>query len=109
MRIAINGHQITIYKTHNLRIKAKNNHNITRSTKPAFYVTDMTHYDIILGLAWLDYVNPDIYWLERKWFYRDSIAFVKELFKKDFEKSLKKEIMVYAFYEGPTDLEQPEQ
>jgi hypothetical protein len=61
MRIIIDGHQITIYKTHNLKIKAKDNHNITRSTKPAFYATDITYYNIILGLAWLDYVNPDIY------------------------------------------------
>jgi hypothetical protein len=61
IRIAIDGHQITIYGTYNLKIKIKNNHNITRSTKPAFYATNMTYYDIILGLAWLDYVNPDIY------------------------------------------------
>jgi hypothetical protein len=61
MRIVVNEHQITIYKTYDLRIKAKNNHNITRSIKPAFYVTNMTHYNVILGLAWLDYVNPDIY------------------------------------------------
>jgi hypothetical protein len=61
MRIAIDGHQITIYGTHDLKIKAKDDHNITRSTKPAFYATDMTHYDVILGLAWLDYVNPDIH------------------------------------------------
>jgi hypothetical protein len=66
MGIAIDGHQITIYRTHNLRIKAKDNHNITRNTKSAFYATDMTYYDIILGLVWLDYVNPDIYWPERK-------------------------------------------
>jgi hypothetical protein len=51
MGIAVNGHQITIYKIHDLRIKAKDNYNITRSTKPAFYVTNMTHYNIILGLA----------------------------------------------------------
>jgi hypothetical protein len=51
MRIAMDGYQITIYETHNLRIKAKDNYNITRSTKSAFYATNMTHYDIILGLA----------------------------------------------------------
>jgi hypothetical protein len=51
MGIVVNGYQITIYRTYNLRIKTKNNHNITRSTKSAFYVTDMTHYNIILGLA----------------------------------------------------------
>jgi hypothetical protein len=61
MGIAIDGHQITIYKIHNLRIKTKNDYNITRSTKPAFYATNMVYYNIILGLAWLDYVNPDIY------------------------------------------------
>jgi hypothetical protein len=61
MRIAMDGHQITIYGTYDLRIKAKDNHNITRNTKPAFYATDITHYNIILGLAWLDYVNPDIH------------------------------------------------
>lgn len=109
MGIAVDGHQITIYGTHDLRIKAKDDHNITRSTKPAFYATDMTHYDVILGLAWLDYVNPDIHWPERKWFYRDSTASVEELSKEDFEKSLEKETMVYAFYGGPTDSEQPEQ
>jgi hypothetical protein len=66
MGIVVNGYQITIYRTYDLKIKTKDNYNITRSTKPAFYVTNMTYYDIILGLAWLDYVNSDIYWLERK-------------------------------------------
>jgi hypothetical protein len=61
MGIIMNGHQITIYEIHNLRIKTKDDHNITRSTKPAFYVTNMTHYNIILDLTWLDYVNPDIH------------------------------------------------
>jgi hypothetical protein len=109
MGIAINGHQITIYRTHNLKIKAKNNHNITRSTKPAFYATNITHYNIILDLVWLDYVNPNIHWLKRKWFYRDFTASVKKFFKENFEKSLKKEIMVYAFYENFINSEQPEQ
>jgi hypothetical protein len=66
MGIAVDGHQITIYRTYNLRIKAKDDYNITRSTKPAFYVTNIVHYNVILGLTWLDYVNPDIHWLERK-------------------------------------------
>jgi hypothetical protein len=105
MRIAVNGHQITIYRTYDLRIKAKDNYNITRSIKPAFYATDMAYYNIILGLAWLDYVNPDIYWLERKWFYRDFTASVKKLFKKDFEKSLGKKIIIYAFYKILTNSE----
>jgi len=61
MRIAINEYQITIYGTYDLRIKTKDNYNITRSIKPAFYVMNMTYYNIILGLAWFDYVNPDIY------------------------------------------------
>jgi hypothetical protein len=61
MGIAVDGHQITIYGTYNLRIKAKDNYNITQNIKPAFYITNMTHYNVILGLAWLDYVNPDIY------------------------------------------------
>jgi hypothetical protein len=65
----------------------------------------MTHYNIILGLAWLDYVNSDIYWLKRKWFYRDFTAFIKKLFKEDFEKSLKKKIIIYAFYGNLTDSE----
>jgi hypothetical protein len=92
-----------------LRIKAKDDYNITRSIKPAFYATNMTYYDIILGLAWLDYVNPDIHWPERKWFYRDFTASVEELFKKDFEKFLKKKIIIYVFYGGPINSEQPEQ
>jgi hypothetical protein len=41
MRIAVNGHQITIYGIYDLRIKAKDNYNITRSTKFAFYVTNI--------------------------------------------------------------------
>jgi hypothetical protein len=61
MGIAVNEHQITIYKTYNLKIKAKDNHNITRNTKPVFYITNIIHYNIILGLAWLDYVNLDIH------------------------------------------------
>jgi hypothetical protein len=47
----MNGHQITIYKTYDLKIKAKDNYNITRSTKPAFYATNITHYNIILDLT----------------------------------------------------------
>jgi hypothetical protein len=61
MGIAVDGYQITIYGTYNLRIKIKDDYNITRSIKSAFYVTDMAHYNVILGLAWFDYVNPDIY------------------------------------------------
>jgi hypothetical protein len=61
MGIVMNGHQITIYEIYNLRIKAKDDYNITRNTKSAFYATNITHYNVILGLAWLDYVNPDIY------------------------------------------------
>jgi hypothetical protein len=61
MGIVVDGYQITIYKTYDLKIKTKNNHNIIRSTKSIFYITNMTHYNIILDLAWLDYVNPDIY------------------------------------------------
>jgi hypothetical protein len=34
---------------------------------------------------------------------------VKNFFKKDFEKSLKKEIIIYAFYGSPIDTEQPKQ
>jgi hypothetical protein len=34
---------------------------------------------------------------------------VKKLSKENFEKSLKKEIIIYAFYGNPTDSEQPEQ
>ena len=101
MGIAVDGHQITIYGAHDLEIKAKDDHNVIRSTRRMFYATDMTHYDVILGLAWLDYVNPDIHWLEREWFYRDSTASVEELSKEDFEKSLEKETMVYAFYGVP--------
>jgi hypothetical protein len=105
MKIAVNGHQITIYEIYNLKIKTKNNHNITRSTKPAFYITNITHYNIILGLVWLDYVNPDIYWSERKWFYRDSIIFIEEFSKEDFEKFLEKKTIIYTFYESPINLE----
>ena len=101
----MDGYQITIYETYNLRIKTKNNYNITRSIKLAFYITNMTHYNVILGLAWLDYVNPDIYWLEHKWFYRDFIASVEEFSKENFEKFLEKKTMVYAFYGGFTDSE----
>jgi hypothetical protein len=34
---------------------------------------------------------------------------VKEFFKKDFKKSLKKKTIIYIFYKGPINLEQPEQ
>jgi hypothetical protein len=51
MGIAVDGYQITIYGTYNLRIKAKDNYNIIRNTKSAFYITDMTYYNVILGLA----------------------------------------------------------
>jgi hypothetical protein len=101
----VDGYQITIYGIYNLRIKAKDNHNITRNIKPAFYITDMIYYNVILGLIWLDYVNSDIHWLERKWFYYDFITSVKEFFKKDFEKSLKKKIIIYAFYGSLINLE----
>jgi len=107
--VAVDGHQITIYGTHELEIKAKDSHNVVQRTKRRLYATDMTHYDVILGLAWLDYVNLDIQWPERKWFYRDSTAAVEELSADDFTKSLEKETMVYVFYGAPMESEKPKQ
>jgi hypothetical protein len=69
----------------------------------------MTYYNVILGLAWLDYVNLDIQWPKREWFYRDYTAAVKELSEDDFAKSLKKETMVYTFYKAPIKSEKPKQ
>jgi len=109
MGVAVDGHQITIYGTHELEIKAKDNHNVVQRTKRMLYATDMTHYDVILGLAWLDYVNPDIQWPKREWFYRDYTAAVEELSEDDFAKSLEKETMVYVFYRAPIELEKPKQ
>src|SRR5450432_3557401 len=103
MKIVVDGYQITIYETHDLEIKAKDDYNVIRSTRRIFYAINITHYNVILGLAWLDYINPDIHWLEREWFYRDSTASVEELSKEDFEKSLEKETMVYAFYGVPIE------
>ena len=60
MGVAVNRHQITIYGTHELEIKVKDNHNVVQRTRNKFYATDMTHYNIILGLVWLDHINPDI-------------------------------------------------
>jgi hypothetical protein len=51
IKIVVNGHQITIYEAHDLKIKAKNDYNVIRSTRRIFYVINITHYDIILGLA----------------------------------------------------------
>jgi hypothetical protein len=72
-----------------------------------FYAIDITYYDVILGLAWLDYVNLDIQWLKREWFYRDYTTAVEKLSEDDFAKSLKKETIVYAFYKVPIKLEKP--
>jgi hypothetical protein len=60
MKIAIDRHRITIYRSHNLLIKAKDHHNVTQHARRTFYATDMQHYDIILNISWLDEVNPDV-------------------------------------------------
>jgi hypothetical protein len=73
------------------------------------YVIDITYYNIILGLAWLDYVNLDIQWPKREWFYRDYIAAVKEFSEDDFAKSLKKKTIIYAFYKALIELEKSKQ
>jgi hypothetical protein len=51
MRIAVDEYQITIYGVHDLKIKAKDDYNVTRNTRRMFYAIDMTYYNVILGLA----------------------------------------------------------
>jgi hypothetical protein len=51
MSVTVNKYQITIYGTHELEIKAKNNHNVVQRTKRMLYATNITHYNVILGLT----------------------------------------------------------
>ena len=103
IRIVVDGYQITIYRSHDLVIQAKDSYNVAQRTKRTLYATDIDHYDLILGMSWLDHVNLDIHWSKREWFYRRNQAAIKKLDEKEFAKSLDKEIIVYAFYRIPTE------
>ena len=105
---AVDDHPITIYGSHELVMQAKDSHNISRKSKRTFYAIDIRYYDVILGREWLDNINPDICWPKREWFYRDSTAAVQILLVEDFKKSLKEDIIIYAFYGASAESDKPE-
>ena len=105
MGTTVDGHRITIYRSYNIITKAKDSRSEVRATQRTFYAADMQYYDVILGWSWLDQVNPDVWWPDRRWFYRKSHAsLAEEVPAEEFRKGLAEDTTVYVFYGHPAEV-----
>ena len=55
--------------------------NVTKTRSHNMIVTHLYHtqYTIILGMEWLELIDPDIRWAEREWFFREELREVTGL------------------------------
>jgi len=66
----VDGQPIRVYGTHHFIVHARDMRGESASSMQRFLATDISGYDMILGIPWLTAVNPDIHWKEGRWFYR---------------------------------------
>jgi hypothetical protein len=66
---AINGHNVTSYGWRNLEVEITNYAGNIRIHQLAAEAVNIIEYDLILGMDWLEAVNPDINWINLAWHY----------------------------------------
>ncbi len=63
---------IFCYDTHQINIELINHKKVRKSWNIEFHAVNMREYDIILDYSWLDEINLNIRWRERRWSYREN-------------------------------------
>jgi hypothetical protein len=97
---SVDGHDIRIYGRHICETHVKDTRGETRMSTQSYLATDIKQYDAILGWPWLQAVDPEIYWKEARWEYRQSDIPVVEVDAKDFQAELA-EAPAFAIYVQP--------
>jgi hypothetical protein len=95
---AVDGHQITAYGSHSLFIRAADTNGFTREGVHQTEAVELAGYDLILGMPWLQAINPDIDWAERTWQYRQvtSLNQIKMVSAVKCARLIKEGHMVYT-------------
>jgi transposase InsO family protein len=94
----IDGHTVRVYGRHTSRITAVDSHGVSRSTDQTFLASDIRRYDLILGWPWLEDVEPDCRYKQRKWFYRDKDPddiLIQEVTRQQFAKEAREAPYVF--------------
>ncbi len=76
----INDHWIFCYDTHQIDIELIDHEKVRKSWNTEFHAVNMQEYDMILDYLWLDEIDLNIRWRERRWSYRrNSIQRAKQI------------------------------
>ncbi len=68
----INDHWILCYDIHQIDIELINHEKVRKSWNIEFHAVNMREYDMILDYSWLNEINLNIYWRERRWSYWEN-------------------------------------
>ena len=63
---------ILCYDTHQIDIELIDHKKVRKSWNTEFHAVNMQEYDIILEYSWLNEINSNIRWSERRWSYREN-------------------------------------
>ncbi len=63
---------ILCYDTHQINIELIDHEKVCKSWNTEFHVVNMQEYDMILDYSWLDEIDSNIRWRERRWLYREN-------------------------------------
>lgn len=74
MAEAVDGHKIATYGQATLDVTVPDSGDMVGKTSLSYHAVDMTKYDLILGVPWHVAANPDIFWVQREWYYRDETS-----------------------------------
>ena len=77
--IAMDGHTVYSYGSHELDSELRDSRGIVRSHVLSCEAVKMTGYDLIIGFDWLEAVNPEIDWKTRAWYYRPSSEKIEKI------------------------------
>ncbi len=65
----INDRWIFCYDTHQINIELIDHKKVCKSWNTEFHAVNMRKYDMILDYSWLNEINLNIRWRERRWLY----------------------------------------
>ncbi len=68
----INDRWILCYDMHQIDIELINHKKVRKSWNTEFHAVNMQEYDMILDYLWLNEINSNIRWRERRWLYREN-------------------------------------
>ncbi len=68
----IDDHWILCYDIHQINIELIDHKKVCKSWNTEFHAVNMQEYDMILDYSWLDEIDSNIRWRERRWLYQEN-------------------------------------